>query len=534
LPGTAAANHSSGVRRLLVVVAVAAVVAIGAAGVVSVLHTRGVKPPPASGLPVRPPTEPCSASESLSGTGSLQSYIDASEHAQQHHKTVCLKAGATLTVDATATVAEPALLDFNGATITKAPTMAGPVMGVRGAHVSIVDVSIDGNQRNGAKGGGILWQAAAGLIYEVAVVDTESDGIELTGSGTSLVAERSSSDGNVNAELTGDGFFASAGTRLLTVQTSAEHNDHAGYFLGRVAAGSSVSGSSSFNRFAGLQVEDSTGLRVPNFTSTGDWHYGLYIGGDSTACSIGHVGVLNTGVAQGKLPTNTYGSGMELFGVSKCRVSAFTDVVTDGAGSGYGLALARQPPGEGFVVRGSDGNDFESVHVSGTSNPGIDITGSSSDNTIVNATASRCAVGFNIGEGTVANDGNVFDHVVLQDDVVSGIGVESSNGNIFKVVQLLDVGSRYQPQDGNAQIRLIGSASGNVFGDVTVALSSSAAEPKTYRQPQYVVYADPGTAANRVGLATVAPGSYAQAPFIDHGHNHFMLGAISGPLDPEP
>lgn len=532
MPGTAAPLHSSGKRRLLLV-GLAIVVLIGAAGLALVLRIHRVEPPPASGLPVRPPSEPCAASESLPAKGSLQSYIDAAEHAQQEHKTVCVSPGAKLTADATVTVAEPALLDFNGATITKAPTMGGPVIAVRGAHVSIVDLSVDGNQRNGATGGGILWQAAAGLIYEVAVVDAETDGVELIGTGTSLVAERSSSDGNVNASLTGDGFFASAGTRLQTVQTSAEHNDHSGYFLARTA-GSSVSGTSGFNRFAGLEVEDSSGLRVPSFASTDDWHYGLDIGGDSTACSIGHVDIVNTGIAQGKLPTNPYGAGMELFGVSKCRVSALTDAVTYTAGSGYGLAIARQPPGEGFAVRGSDGNNFESVRVSGTGNPGIDITGSSSDNTIVDATASGCAVGFNIGEGTVANDGNVFDHVVLQDDSVSGIGVESSNGNIFKVVQLLDVGSRYPPEVGNADIRLIGSASGNVFGDVTVTLSSRAAEPKSYRQPLYVVYGDPGTADNRVGLASVAAGSYRQAPFIDHGHNHFMLGAISGPLDFEP
>jgi hypothetical protein len=533
LPRTAA-KHLGGIGRLLVLVAVAAVLAIGAVGLRSLLGNGAVKAPPTIGLPVHPPTESCSRIESLSGAGSLQSYIDASERAQEHHQTVCLKAGATLTVDTTATVAAPALLDFNGATVTKAPTMVGPVIGVRGANVSVVDLNIDGNERDGARGGGILWQGRDGLIYEVGVRDTETDGIELTGSGSSLVAERSSSDGNVNATLTGDGFFASAGTRLQTVQTTAEHNDRSGYFLARVAAGSSVSGSSSFNRFAGLEVEDSTGLRVPSFSSTGDWHYGLYIGGDSTACSIGHVGVLNTGIAQGKLPTNPFGAGMEMFGVSKCTVRAFTDAVTYGGGSGYGLALARQPPGEGFAARGSDGNDFGNVRVTGTGNPGIDITGSSSDNTIVDATASRCAVGFNIGEGTVANDGNVFDHVVLQDDSVSGIGVESSNGNIFKVVQLLDVGSRYQPQNGNAEIRLIGSAAGNVFADVTVALSSRAAEPKNYREPQCVVYADAGTADNRVGLANVAAGSYARALFIDHGHNHFMMGSISSPLDLEP
>jgi hypothetical protein len=482
----------------------------------------------AGGSPVTPRSEACSSSASLS-SASLQTYIETAQAAQTSGRTVCVPADSRFTVDATATVTAPALLNFNGATITKAPFMVGPVLSVAAAGVDVVNLDLAGNERGGAQGGGVLWLGLDGLMYNDHVSNTAANGVQVTGPDASLTIDASSSDDNVNSDLTGDGFFAARGALLTTVDTSATWNDRSGYFLVHVADGSSVSGSSADNRFAGLEVQAANGLKIPEFVSTSDWHYGLYIGGDSNACSIGQLQITNTGIAQGDLPGNSYGAGIEFFGATNCQVTSITDTITWPT-SGYGVALAHQSSRGGYVGRGSDGNLFRNVRVSGTGNPGIDITGASSHNVFLAANASGCAVGVNIGEGTVGNDGNVFAHLVLDNDWFSGIGLENSNANVFQMVQLIDVGSRYPSASGNAGVRLIGTADGNAFEHVAVGVAPHAANDRSsYKLPQYVVFAQSGTVANRVGIASLTAGTYAEAPWADYGRNDIVKGTVPAP-----
>ncbi|MGA2208277.1 MAG: hypothetical protein ABSH30_01435 [Acidimicrobiales bacterium] len=474
-----------------------------------------------------PRTEACSSSASFASE-SLVAYIEAAEAAQTSGTTVCLPADSRLSVDATATVTAPALLNFNGATLTKSASMVGPVLSVAGSSVDVVNLDVAGNELGGAQGGGVAWLGLDGLMYNDHVSNTAANGVQVTGSDGSLTIEASSSDDNINADLTGDGFFAAQGALLTTVDTSANWNDRSGYFLADVADGSSVSGSSADNRFAGLEAEASNGLKIPEFVSTSDWHYGLYIGGDSNACAIGQLRITNTGIAQGDLPGNSYGAGIEFFGATNCQVTSIIDTITYQPTSGYGVALARQSSGGGYVGRGSDGNLFRNVQVTGTGNPGIDITGASSHNTFLAANASDCSVGVNIGEGTVGNDGNAFAHLVLDNDWFSGIGIENSDANVFQMVQLIDIGSRYPSASGNAGIRLIGAAGANAFEHVAVGVGPHAAsDHASYKLPQYIVFAQAGTVANRVGIASLTSGTYAQAPWADHGRNDIVKGTVA-------
>jgi hypothetical protein len=499
--------------------------AIGTSGV----SAQVVATSAAGGSPVTPRSEACSSSVSLT-SGTLQAYIDAAEAAQTSGRTVCLPANSQLTVDSTATVTAPALLNFNGAMITKAPLMVGPVLSVAGAGVDVVNLHLAGNERGGAQGGGVAWLGSDGLMYNDHVSNTTSNGVKVTGADASLTIVLSSSDDNVNSDLTGDGFFASQGALLTTVDTSATWNDRSGYFLADIADGSSVSGLSADNRFAGIEAEATNGLKIPDFVSTSDWHYGLYIGGDSNACSIGQLHITNTGIAQGDLPGNSYGAGIEFFGARDCQVTSITDTISYHQTSGYGVALARQSSGGDYVGRGSDGNLFRNVQVSGTGNPGIDITGASSGNSFLAANASDCSVGVNIGEGTVDNDGNMFAHLVLDNDWFAGIGIENSSANVFQMVQLIDVGSRYPSARGNAGIRLIGVAGGNTYEHVTVGVGPHAAgDHAGYKLPQYIVFAQSGTLANRVGIASLTPGTYADAPWADLGSNEFVNGTVPAP-----
>jgi hypothetical protein len=381
----------------------------------------------------------CTTYSLEAGSGAVQTYVDAAEIAYRDHTRLCPRAGLRLTVAGTIRVANPAYLDFNGARLTKAAGFDGWVLEVAAGDVSVLNVAINGNRTAHAGGGGIEWLGGAGgLMDDVHVSGTSTDGVEVVGSRASVAIEQSSSDFNGVSTMTGDGFAVGEGAHAEIVGGEAAHNDRIGYFFFRAGSGSSLDGASSYNRFAGIQVEATNSLAIPAFTSTADWHYGLYIGGDSSDCSIGHLRIVNTGIAQGQLPTSGYGDAIEFFGATHCRV--------------------------------------DTLH--------------------------------------------------LADDTFGGVGLESSNGNVFKDVVATDVGSQYASLAGNALVRLIGTASGNIFSHLAVSTTPSTAQQTWYRMPEYIVFAGTSTSDNKVTVSSVSGSTFTRAAFSgEPGGSRFTIHA---------
>lgn len=466
------------------------------------------------------PTEPCLPySSAADDASSLQKFIRTAEADQKTLHSACLSAGLNFTVSATVQVSAPAVLDFNGATVSKAGDMNDVVMNITGPDVTIYNLNVNGNRTSGAKGGGLFWSAPGGRLDDVEVSNTQSSGIEVKGEGNSLEMEDSSSDYNINSSTAhgGDGIVAQNGALLITSRTSATNNGYDGYLLHDAARGSRLSGRSANNYHAGIDVNGTPSLAIPSFTSVQDWHYGVYLRGASDGCTIGKLNILNTGMPQRGLPNNKFGAGIEFFGTSNCEVTSIIDRNTYRLTSGYGLALARQVSVTGTNSQGSDDNTFEYVSVAGTGNPGIDLTGSSSNNTFVNVTTTDCDVGVNIGEGTLNNDDNTFDNVVLSHDWFDGVGVEGGSGNVFGIVSATDVDSSYPDERGNGIVRLVNAVSDTIIRRINVYVDET-----LKHEPQYVVYADSHTTGNSIVFGTIRPGSYSVAEWADDsGGNNF-------------
>jgi hypothetical protein len=446
-------------------------------------------------------------------TTALQNFVNQAITDQKSSTTICLQPSLNLLVTSSINVNGRVSLNFNGSTIKKSSQMNGYALNVTSPSVSVANLNINGD---GAGGGGIEWTAGQGKIDNINVSGTSGRGVDLTGNGSSLNIQNSSSDYN-NSGQNGIGFAAGRNTQLVTNNTSATNNSRSGYFLTQ-ANNSSISGSSANNVVAGLEVEATNNLAIPNYTSTSDWHYGIYLGGDSNACNIGTLNILNTGIAQGSLSTNGYGAGIEFFGATNCTINTINDTITYSGTSGYGVAIAHQGGNTGYVDQGSDNNTFENVNVTHTGNPGIDITGTSSNNTLVNADTTNCSVGVNIGEGTIDNNGNVFDNLALNHDWYGGIGIENSSSNVFKSVNATDVGSHYPSDNGKAVVRIIGTADSNVIDQINAYINQPIPA-----EPEYIIYGDSPSVNNSATLGTIQSGTYSTAQWIDNnGGNHFQ------------
>jgi hypothetical protein len=445
----------------------------------------------------------------------VQEFIDAAEAAQKKGKSVCLAPDLRLTASAPLTVREPAVLDFNGAKIVRAPSTNDWLITVVSPGVSILDVTLMGNRPALGHGGGLLCEAAGCRLSNVHVTGMTTYGIEARHPGSSLAISRSSVDDTVNSKPSlGDGIRITSGARVHVSSTSATHNSGDGFQFVKATAGSSISGSSSENIEAGLSVLDTPHLSIGRFDSNADWHYGVAIW-TSVDLKVNSVTVTATGSPQGALPSNGNGSAIQLFWVSG---SVFTSLHLSGM-PGYGLALS-----------GATKNVFRHVNVArdgkGESNPAVELEHGAADNAFQAVSIADTSVGVDLGSSGVKNNrtgragnvGNTFTTLTLVGNTYAAIDIEGGNHNVFRTVNATDVGSDFKRPD-RAAIRLnFSTTSHNKIDVYNTYINSSYVKWDT---PAYLVYADSKANHNSVHLGTIE-GGYSVAKWHDaNGTNKF-------------
>lgn len=445
----------------------------------------------------------------------IQEFIDAAEAAQKAGKSICLAPDLNLTAPAPLSVTEPAVLDFNGATIARAAATDDWLITVSAPGVSILGLTLRGNRLLGGQGGGLLFEAAGCQASNLQVTGMTTYGILVRHPGTSLALSSSSVDDTVNpAPASGDGIRVTSGALITVTSTVASDNSGDGFRLVKAAAGSSISGSSSENTVAGLSVLDTPDLSIGSFDSSSDWHYGIAIW-RSTDVTANSLTVTATGAAQDGLPPNGSGSAVQLFGVTG---SSFTDLQLKGM-PGYGLALS-----------GASENVFDQVQVArdgkGQSNPAVEIEHGSADNRFLTVSIADTSVGVDIGSSGVKNNrsgltgnvGNSFKLLTLVGDMYAAINIEGGRSNFFKKVDATDIGSDYH-RPARAAIRLNNaSTSYNRIDVYNTYINSS--YPK-WDTPAYLIYADSMANHNFVHLGVIQ-GGYVVAKWFDaNGTNIF-------------
>jgi hypothetical protein len=400
----------------------------------------------------------------------LAAFVTAAE--RTYPKTECLSSsGESLTTSAEATLDEPAVLNFEGATVAGTSALTDAMVNVTAAGGSITDVTLN---EGAGSGNGIDCHAACRIT-------------------------QSTVEG-----MRGDGIFVSAAP---------------GSVIGGDTPASGVS--TVGNTDAGLEVNHTVGVTLGYVTSTLDNHYGVDFqtvsGSASMPCSAESITTTDVGAASSEwgLSSNISGSGLELIGSGTtsgtgCR---FQTVTANGQG-GYGLALGS-----------SSYNSFSAVYASGEShgdnNPGINLDNGSAHNTISWATVDNETVGIEIGDsgvkggaGGAGNDDNAFGTLTFGDDTYGAIAVIGGSANTFFMVTGVGVGNAGGGfYEGLIQFRTNPSTGSPDTGNVvrSAGFSGAAGEGK-YDVAPYVVYADAGTSGNSVTLRGVSASTYKVAP----------------------
>jgi hypothetical protein len=433
-------------------------------------------------------------------SGSLQGFVNAAEEASSAGSCVSVAPGLVVSVSSPVVVSSPAVLDFNGATLNETGSIAWLLTAT--AAVTMSDFSFKGD----GSGGGLYCEGATCEVDNGNVSDM-TDGMRVDSAG-SLTVSGSTADSDT------DGITA-RGLGVVNVSaTSADNDTSTGFDLSVAGEHSSISGSAD-NDMIGLLVNGGSHLSIGDFSATGDNHFGVDIANssDGTATSLT---ATDTGTAAGSFGPSSSGAGIELNPVSGWTFSSITAT----GQLGYGVAIA-----------GSSHNTFDSIVIDrgtsqGSTNPGLNLDHSTSDNHFHNVSVTGQTVGVLIGgsgaklpTGQTGNTGNVFDVLDLAHDTFAGISIPGGNANIFMTVNATDVNSSY-PAPDRAQVRFYGA---HCFDNTIVTYNSIIDAARAGKVAFYVVYADALAKGNTVNLGKVdAAGSYKVAPFdTERGANTF-------------
>jgi hypothetical protein len=402
----------------------------------------------------------------------LSSFIAAAE--AKYPATECLyHVGESLSAASTVQITSPVAVNFEGASVSGTAALKSAILDVTtsSAKTKISDVTL---KEGKGSGDGIDCHAAC-IITDSTVEGMKGDGIFVTDAPGSVIG--------------GD----SVASKVSTVG----------------------------NTKSGLEVNHTVGVRVGDFTSTLDNHFGVSFetvsGTALMPCSANSITTTDVGTVSGlwKLPANISGSGLELVntGTKIGSGCSFKSVTANGQG-GYGLALG-----------GSSYNTFAHVSTTGESkghnNPGINLDSGSAYNTFTSATITHETVGVEIGNsgvkggsGEVGNDHNAFGTLKFTNDSYGAIGIIGGTHNTFTSVKGTEIGNAGGGfYEGLIQFRTNPVTKGPDTGNVVTSASfTQAPREGKYDLAPYVAYADSATSGNSVTLSAVDAVTYSIAP----------------------
>jgi len=405
----------------------------------------------------------------------LAGFIAAAE--TSYPATECLSSsGEALTSVNPGTISSPAILGFQGATVTGTSALSGPMLSVAttSANTTIMDVTLNGG---GGEGDGIACHAACRI--------------------TSSTVEG----------MMGNGIYISSAP---------------GSVIGGSTAASEVS--TVGNTKAGLEILNTASVTVGYFASSYNNHYGVEYSGDAGPCATTSIIATDTGIASAQwgLATNNNGSAVELLGTGTAAGNgcSFQNVTATTQG-GYGLALS-----------GSSYNSFAHVSVTGEPkgqiNPAINFSGGSASNTFNSAKVNHESMAVDIGndgvkggKGEVGNDDNVFTSLSATDDTYGTISVVGGSGNVFTSVTGTGEGSDGKYDLGLIQFRTNPATKNPDTSNVVKSANFTGAPMAKWDTAKYVLYTDAGTSGNSATLASVDKITYSQAACSTHTGNTF-------------
>jgi hypothetical protein len=343
--------------------------------------------------------------------------------------------GYTYIITAKLTFTSTVHLVFNNSTIKAKSTMLGLAMGeISGSGASgttFDDVVFHGNRAAGAQvSGPNVISSATGVVWRnVQVLHCYYGGPSIN-TGAAVDAYDSTFTDNVGTGSC-DGIGAYSSALLRTYNCTANSNDRNGFYFDAGAAdGCRLEGSAYQNNYSGAAIHSNYGT-CPRFVCEQSSQFGLTVGGSghtTTGWTFDYVETNNTGVAIPGYAQNNAGTGIELYGAAYCN---FGTVISK-KNLGYGMVLA---------TNGTTGSKFNTIHGitcdqtgAADRDPGISITGTSTNNQIGNCSIRGHTVGIVIGESTSGNDHNVFGIVYLANNTHGGITIDGGNKNSFQNV----------------------------------------------------------------------------------------------------
>ena len=419
-------------------------------------------------------------------TSALRSAIGA---AQAARGLLFAPPGHTFRISSRLVISGQCHVDFSHSTIKKEDGWAGgPALTVAAEKVAIRRLSLDGNRPAGPPGGGIVWEAAEGLLEDSLVASTRGAGVAV-GSAGILDCVRCTSVGNVNgargAADDGRGFLVLSGGILRTYACTAHDNGQVGFFFDSTAGdGCSLDGSACRNGYVGASVRSANG-RCSYFFGEDNDFYGIEFVAGANRWRCDFLDLSSNGVKARNLGD---GSGIKVLAGTTRNV--------------FGTVIARNHPAYGLVLGATTRNSFGTVIVDqdGTDgDPGIHIGSGAKHNWIGTACVRSHTYGVILGEGTAPtdNDYNVIESLYVWDCSHAGVFIDAGSYNRFGRIIARDCGTA-DVAISKALLAFQPAGSASVVGNAVEWIEHRMSGESDFAPPLFLVRCGPGSRDNTV------------------------------------
>lgn len=395
-------------------------------------------------------------------------------------------------------------MDLQGSTIKKKNTMAVNTLRVSGANSIIRNVVVNGNRAGGATEGGLYGDAAGVKFINCRVSNTQKNAFfSLTGDSDFIDCVASDVDDGLGLVGSGNGFHATGGI-VRTKNCRALNCVRAGFISSVTASAGSVFDGYAYQCGFGVNAPtNGNGCRIVHLVSEDSIKHGAFF----NACDDWTIDFLASKDA-GLTSADSSCSGLQMNGCTGFNVGTFSTINS----TGYALALAGA----------SLNNRFASVFIYSAGDPGIDISGGSSENYIGNAYIRACTYAIVIGEGLAgSNDSNYIGQLYANDCAYGAYRIDIGSFNhVGRIVArdcyttdatytgLIDFSVNAQPGAATTE---------NVVGFID--------HRATGTKPKYVVHFDANAVKNYV-MDGFDRTHYVTADVLDSNTGNFVSPAL--------
>jgi hypothetical protein len=414
-------HQLSGVRALVIVVAVASIVA----GCSRNADTRGRPAGTTAGPTTRRSAAPtvnvttfgAHCDGSTDNTAALQAAVNGAGS-----RTIVASHGATC-LFSHLTISKPVRIDFAGATLKVDVGTTGTFIVIRADDVSFEGGVINGSYAGGGIGSIIEWDGKDGVLSHTTLEHGSNVGLDAASGSVAVNYSTAVDFRNV-------GFLDEGGT-MTTLGAQAHDCGYAGFeFASQAPQGAILDASTSHNGIGAYIL--SNGGTIKSFVSDDDNNFGLLLKGGASDWTAQAVETDR----EGQTIRNRSGCGVELWRDSHDDVF---DSIISNTNAGFGVALGIDNTHNTFrMIYGDDVGSFNS-------NPGIALGSGNGENSFSKVTISDYTIGINIGEEgaffPAPNDDNLFGSVHVYNSSANGVSFFSGSSNRIGALTLVNASS---------------------------------------------------------------------------------------------